>query len=111
VGFILNGILAYAGGWVRESRKIDTWKAIAILSGVVFVTNMAIFVVLIIVLLATAGSEVVRGAGIGQTMLGVLSTVGWTAGLVVSGFPKILHGARNGPLSIANPFGQPLPKA
>jgi hypothetical protein len=44
-------------------------------------------------------------------MLGVLSTVGWTAGLAVSGFPKILHSARNRPPFTAGQQGGPLLEA
>jgi hypothetical protein len=101
-GFVLNGMMAYAGGWVldrvRAQREMDTVKAVAMLGGVLALINMLLFA--LGMLLATAVTGAWDSIGIadwGQTMLGLLSTLGWIVGLVVSGFPGILHGARNRP--------------
>jgi hypothetical protein len=99
-GFLLNGLMAYGGGWVldrvRAQREMDTVKAVAMLGAVLAAINLLLFAATMLAVVAVAGDDAHIGvADWGQTMLGLLSTVGWITGLVVSGFPKILRGARD----------------
>jgi hypothetical protein len=101
-GFLLNGLMAYGGGWVldrvRAQREMDTLKAVVMLGAVLAVINLLLFAATMLALVAVGGDEAHIGlADWAQTMLGLLSTVGWVGGLVVSGFPKILHTARERP--------------
>jgi hypothetical protein len=115
-GFMLNGITAYGGGWVldriRAQRELDTAKSVLMLFAVLAVINLLLFAVSLGMLTLIAGDAAkLRLADWGQTMLGLLSTVGWITGLLVSGFPRILRGAHGQPPPSADAPSTPVAAA
>ena len=112
-GFILCGVQAYAGGWAidyaRRRSEIDGWKAVTMLGGMLVAANLLMIVGALAMVQALAPAAKIDWT---TALLGAMSNVGWTVGLVLSGFPKILQRARNRPPSpqTASP-AVPLPAA
>ncbi|HEY1607330.1 MAG TPA: hypothetical protein VGF77_17205 [Allosphingosinicella sp.] len=96
IGFVLDGISGYAGGWAldraRDRRNLEPWQAVGLLGGVLVVSKL----IVLIITIALLGSMVHTGSlGWRENLLpATISMIGWTGGLLVSGFPQILHGAR-----------------
>ncbi|MDB5580046.1 MAG: hypothetical protein JWR80_5222 [Bradyrhizobium sp.] len=95
VGFLIDGISAYAGGWAldygRKHTDLAVWQVVGALGGMLVLSKLAVL------LLFTVGFKIAGSGGIVSArdyIVPVLSMAGWTAGLLVSGFPQILHGAR-----------------
>jgi hypothetical protein len=96
-GFVLDGLQAFIGGAIldgsRRRHDFASWQAVATLTAALAITKLIEVFVLTLFGTMMTGIHLPAADWLGF-LLTPLSTVGWMAGLVVSGFPKILHGAR-----------------
>jgi hypothetical protein len=97
-GVLVDGTLAYAGGWALDRARrseVEPWQAVAMLGGVLLVTyEMVNAINTIVVSFFSFGYDWRFGFDWRQLLYAAPTIIGWTGGLLVSGFPTILYGAR-----------------
>jgi hypothetical protein len=95
-GFVLDGLQAFIGGAAldvsRQRHEFASWSSVAVLTAALSVTKLIEVVVLMFFGTMMTGVHLPAADWL-SLLLTPLSIVGWMAGLVVSGFPKILHSA------------------
>ena len=95
VGFLIDGISAYIGGWALDFGRgrlyLAPWQIVGALGGVLVVGKLAVLVLFTMTFLILGRGGIFSAS---DFVVPVLSMAGWAAGLLVSGFPQILHSAR-----------------